>query len=124
MGIPDGVFVDRGPWSVTLVAGADGPADGCEKDPPVKGLAEESVVSQDGSPLPVGDLAVAAGDEYDRQFRSPCPGETLQLKAVELRHANIGNQAVDCRKGVIVEKRLARAEGEHGMARRFQEILE
>src|SRR5712671_1425030 len=98
--------------------------DGAEQLAFAERLQKESSALASCRHLPALDQLEAAGDQDDGQLGPGGAREPLQVEAVDRRHADVGDEAIDLAEGFVLEQRLRGPEQMHRMSGRLEQVLE
>jgi len=97
-------------------------SDRCEQGWSVEGLLKESLVALRNRSPSVGRF-VTAGDEKDGQLRARASRQSLQLEAIHVRHADVGNEAVYFRQAGVFQQLFGGRERSNGVTGGLQQFL-
>jgi hypothetical protein len=90
---------------------------------PSKGFRKKTLMAL-GSGALLGCGFVARRNENDRQVRTRISCQPMQFEAIDARHSDIGDQAIDLGQNVVFEERLSGGKRANRMSRRLEEILD
>src|SRR6267142_99023 len=98
--------------------------DGAEQLPFAEGLQENGPALAPFRRLPALEQLEAAGDQDDGQLGAGSARQPLEVEAVDRRHADVRDEAIDLAEGRVLEQRLRGLEQMHPVSGRLQQVLE